>query len=180
MWASKVLACKVGGVTAAFISLCLPVPASAGLTSTFQVEAKVVAGCEINNSTPTANQNFGGLGALDFGTHSALATGIVSTSLAQNTGFKLSCTPSVSLTMSVNNGLHAGVTRNLQEPGSDRMAYTLYREATYNQVLLPNQAFAISFSNPNTIILPIYGRLTLAGNHRSGTYSDTVVVTLAW
>lgn len=169
-----------GGVLGICLSLCLTAPAAAETSASFQVSATIVPGCEINGSPPVAEQSVGGLGTLDFGEHSALATGMVSTSLAQNADLTLNCTPSVALTMSLGGGLHTAGARNLQEPGGGRIAYRLYRDAAFGQELLANQFFPVSFAGPGAIALPIYGRLTLAGDSRPGTYTDTVIVTLAW
>lgn len=171
---------RIGSVLSVCLSLCLAAPAAAQTSASFQVNATIVPGCEINGSPPVAGQNIGGLGTLDFGSHSALATGPVSTSLAPNAGLTLSCTPSVTLTMSLGNGLHAAGVRNLQEPGGGRIAYRLYRDAAFSQETLANQAFSVSFSGAGAIALPIFGRLTLPGNSSPGTYTDTVIVTLAW
>lgn len=137
-------------------------------------------GCEINGSPPTAGQNIGQMGSLDFGEHSALETGAVSASLTQNAGLALRCTPSVTLTMTLGAGLHAENSRNLQAPGGGRIAYDLYNDPGFTQQLGVDQPVPISFADPDVITLPIYGRLALAPGNPPGTYTDTVIVTLAW
>lgn len=158
----------------------LAAPAGAQTSASFQVSATVVPGCEINGSPPTPGQSVGQAGVLDFGTHSALETGAVSVSLAQNAGLTFRCTPSVTLTMAVGSGLHAGTSRNVQEPGGRRIAYSLFRDPAFTQQLAVNEAVPVSFSGSGAIALPVYGRLNLGAGNWPGTYTDTVVVTLTW
>lgn len=160
---------------------CLASPALAGTTASFQVSATVVPGCEINGSAPAPSQNLGQLGTLNFGTHSALGTDTVTAVLVRNSGITLSCTPTVSLTMSLDGGQHAATTRNLQAAGgTERVAYRLYRDPGFGQELLANQGYGITFSDPYAVPLPIYGRLDLPGVRRPDVYRDTVTVTLTW
>jgi len=158
----------------------LATSATAQTSASFQVSATIVPGCEINGSPPTAGQGIGQAGVLDFGSHSALETGQISVSLAQNGGLTFRCTPTVALTMALGGGLHAGSSRNVQGPGGARLAYNLFRDAGFTQQLAVDQPVPISFSGPGAIALPIYGRLNLGTANRPGTYTDTVVVTLAW
>lgn len=118
---------------------------------------------------------------LDFGTHPALSTETITASLAQTGGLVLRCTPGVTLTMSIDAGQHGGATRAMQAPGNTSLlSYRLYRDAAFGQEVLVNQMVPVSFSSGAPILLPIFGRLTLPGNLPSGTYGDTVLVTLNW
>lgn len=171
---------RAAGVSGLCLSLSLAAPAGAQTSASFQVSATIVPGCEINGSRPTAGQAVGQVGVLDFGNHSALETEQVAVALAQNAGLTFRCTPSVALTMALGGGLHAGNSRNMQEPGGRRIAYNLFRDPAYTQQLTVNQPFPVSFSGSGAIALPIYGRLNLAAGNYPGTYTDTVVVTLAW
>lgn len=171
---------RMAGVLGICVSISLAAPAAAQTSASFQVSATIVPGCEINGSPPTAGQNIGQMGSLDFGEHSALETGAVSASLTQNAGLALRCTPSVTLTMTLGAGLHAENSRNLQAPGGGRIAYDLYNDPGFTQQLGVDQPVPISFAGPDVITLPIYGRLALAPGNPPGTYTDTVIVTLAW
>lgn len=168
------------GVSGICLSLFLITPASAQTSASFQVSATIVPGCEINGSPPVAGQGVGQVGVLDFGTHSALDTGPISVSLAQNAGLTFRCTPAVALTMALGGGLHAGNSRNVQETGGARLAYRLFRDAGFTQELAADQPIAVSFSGSGAVALPIYATLNLGAGNRPGTYTDTVVVTLAW
>lgn len=165
------------------LALCLAgAPAARAETSaTFQASATIVSGCEVNGTLPSPGDAIGTLGTLDFGEHSALATGTVTAGLTANGSIALSCTPGVALTMSLDGGEHATTTRNLQAGSSaQRVSYRLYADAAFSQELLAGQAFAVNFSDPEHVSLPVYGRAALSGNGAVGTYSDTVAVTLNW
>lgn len=149
-------------------------------TATFDLAANVVAGCEVNGS-PGTGQDMGRIGTLDFGEHSALATGSVTATLLQDASVVLSCTPSVALTMALDGGRHASGGRNLQrEAGTSRIAYKLYRDAALGDELPIGQTVPISFGTDPSISHSIHGRLVLTGDQPPGVYRDTVVVTFAW
>ena len=87
----------------------------------------------------------------------------------------------MSLTMSLDGGQNYSGGRRLARPGGGTLLYQLYSDAAYQNAIGLNQAVTIaSVGTGNNITLPIYGRLTLPGNARPGTYTDTVVVTLSW
>ncbi|AZE89997.1 Csu type fimbrial protein [Pseudomonas orientalis] len=162
MWLRVWLAC----------GLALPLPLSAVTSQSLQVSATVTPGCLIVG----VGSNYG---ALTYGSFSALATGTVTAALTG--GVTLQCTPGVALSMSVDGGLHSATGRNLQlNSGSARVAYQLFRDAAFSQSLGVNQSVSVSYSNANTISLPIYGRVILPGNQPGGTYSDTLQVQLSW
>ncbi len=39
---------------------------------------------------------------------------------------------------------------------------------------------AVTGSNENDVLLPVYGVLTLPGDLPAGTYTDTLLITLSW
>lgn len=149
-------------------------PLDAATTSTFQVSAQVVAGCLVVGA---ASQ----YGVLNYGTQSALSTGILSTALGGST-VTFQCTPGVALSMSLDGGQNsASGTRNLRRSGASQvLAYQLYRDAAYSQALGIGQSVAVSYSDAATIKLPVYGRTQLPGNLPAGTYTDVVQVTVTW
>ncbi|KRP67815.1 Csu type fimbrial protein [Pseudomonas orientalis] len=162
MWLRVWLAC----------GLALPLPLSAVTSQSLQVSATVTPGCLIMGG----GSNYG---ALTYGSFPALATGTVTAALTG--GVALQCTPGVALSMSVDGGLHSGTGRNLQlNSGSARVPYQLFRDASFSQSLGVNQSVSVSYSDANTISLPIYGRVILPGNQPGGTYSDTLQVQLSW
>lgn len=157
----------------AVVAALTPWPLGAATTSTFQVSASIVAGCLV----------VGGVthyGNLDFGSHSALASYLVSTSLS-GTSVTLQCTPGVAMNMKVGGGQNNNGARNLKRAsGSSLLAYQLYRDAAFSQVLAIDQTVGVSYSDPNTIKLPVYARAQLTGAVPAGTYTDVLQVTLSW
>ncbi|MGF6391986.1 Csu type fimbrial protein [Pseudomonas plecoglossicida] len=156
------------------LGMLLATPLDAATTSTFQVTAQIVAGCLV----------VGGVthyGVLDYGTQSALSTGLLGTSLGGST-VTFQCTPGVSLSMSLDGGQNsASGTRYLKRSGGTQvLAYQLYRDAAYTQTLGIGQSVVVSYSDPTAIKLPVYGRTQLTGSVPAGTYTDVVQVTVTW
>ncbi|MNO97119.1 Spore Coat Protein U domain protein [compost metagenome] len=120
-------------------------------------------------------------GVLNYGSQSALSTGILSTSLGGST-VTFQCTPGVSLSMSLDGGQNsASGTRYLKRNGGTQvLAYQLYQDAGYSQVLGIGQSLVVSYSDPTAIKLPVYGRTQLTGKLPAGTYTDVVQVTVTW
>ncbi|CDO35419.1 Spore coat U domain protein [Novosphingobium sp. KN65.2] len=159
----------------------LSTPAMADTTTTFQVSATVVSGCEINGALASNGEVLGRYGQLDFGTHSSLSTDTASAAIAADAGLTLSCTPGIALSMALGAGQHGSATRNMQAAGSsDLLPYRLYRDPAFSNEMQIDQAYAITFADPEAIALPIYGRVVLSGDKPPDTYSDTVVLTLSW
>ena len=152
----------------------LAAPLDAATTSTFQVSAQIVAGCLVVGGVTS-------YGALNYGTQSALSTGILSTSLGGTT-VTFQCTPGVALSMSLDGGQNsASGTRNLKRGGGTQvLAYQLYQDAAYSQVLGIGQSVTVSYTDATAIKLPVYGRTQLPGNLPAGTYTDVVQVTVTW
>lgn len=143
-------------------------------SSTFQVAATISAGCLVVGGVTT-------YGVLDFGTRSALATGVLGTSLGGTT-VTFQCTPGVGLSMRLDGGQNsASGTRNLKRNGGTQLlAYQLFSDAAYSQALGIGTSATVSYSDPTAIKLPVYGRTTLPGNLPAGTYTDVVQVTVTW
>ncbi|PSS58364.1 spore coat U domain-containing protein [Pseudomonas sp. BBP2017] len=151
-----------------------PAPLTAQVGSSFQVSAQVVAGCLV----------VGGVshyGNLNFGSHSALASGTVSTALT-GTSVTLQCTPGVALSMSIGGGQNTSSgTRNLKRStGSQLLAYQLFGDAGFSQNLGIDQSVAVTYSDPNAIKLPVYAQAQLSGTLPAGSYTDVVQVVLTW
>ena len=158
-----------------------PAAAVAATSASFAVVAEVISGCEINGALPDGGQPVGDLGTLAFGTYSALKQGVVSTSLAWNSNVHLRCTPGVSLTMSVDGGLHPGTTRNMQAATSSaRISYQLYQDVGLTVALPADQPVAVPVEDTEGMYLPIHGAALLTGDQLPDTYSDTLTITLNW
>ncbi|ATZ12689.1 Csu type fimbrial protein [Erwinia amylovora] len=145
-------------------------------TQSFAVNAAIVNGCVVSGT------NTGVYGTLDFGSLPAIGTYSANASLVQNATITLACTPGTALSMSINGGSHyASGSRNLQRTGgTNRVAYSLYSNAGLTTAIPVNQSVALSYSNANNIILPVYGHLQVTGVNTAGSYTDTLTVTLSW
>jgi len=163
------------------VAILQPAVAVAATSASFAVVAEVISGCEINGALPDGGQSVGDLGTLAFGTHSALKQGMVSTSLAWNSNVHLRCTPGVSLTMTVDGGLHPGTTRNMQAATSSaRISYQLYQDVGLTVALPADQPVAVPVEDTEGMYLPIHGAALLTGDQLPDTYSDTLTITLNW
>jgi len=169
------------GLSAGVLAVLIASPARAETSKTFAVSATIAAGCAVDGLGTSGNA--GTIGSLTFPSQPSVATTTVQASLAGTQAITLRCTPGVSLTMSIDGGLHQAAGRTLQLGATtNRLAYGLCADAACGQAIGINQATAITVTsaNMNDVRLPIYGRLTLPGNRPPGTYTDTLTITLSW
>lgn len=160
--------------------------------ASIQVSASVVAGCLITSGSIESDLNGRTdvvWGSLDFGTVPAAGNaGSAEASLTWNTGIRVRCTPGIPLAMRVNGGLND--TRLLKlTTGSlvdsvpaPTLQYYLYSEPamTAASEIPLNTPVDISDVDHGDVIFPIYARVMLPEVSASGTYTDTVRVTLEW
>ncbi|WP_373925622.1 spore coat U domain-containing protein [Buttiauxella sp. A111] len=152
-------------------------PVGAVTQQSFQVGATITPGCSVASGS---GSNFG---SLNFGTHSGVESGITSNAFIPNTSLALACTPGVALSMSIDGGKNYTSVRNMLRTGSsEKVPYRLYTSGalTANTEILVNQAVAITYSNSNSISLPIFGAAQLTGFSPAGAYTDQLTVTLSW
>ncbi|WMY76159.1 spore coat U domain-containing protein [Buttiauxella selenatireducens] len=152
-------------------------PVGAVTQQSFQVGATITPGCSVASGS---GSNFG---SLNFGTHSGVESGITSNAFIPNTSLALACTPGVALSMSIDGGKNYTSVRNMVRTGSsEKVPYRLYTSGalTANTEILVNQAVAITYSNSNSISLPIFGAAQLTGFSPAGAYTDQLTVTLSW
>nr|WP_321891688.1 spore coat U domain-containing protein [Burkholderia cenocepacia] len=147
-------------------------------TQAFTVSAQIVAGCGVAGGGASTGLNFG---TLDFGAHSAIATGDVNAATSGST-LRIECSPGSTLKMTVDGGSRPSVgntQRNLQGPGGAQVAYRLYADAARTQAIGIGQTVSIPVSG--TTNLPIFGALTLPGGAvPAGTYTDVAQITLSY
>ncbi|NLS56250.1 spore coat U domain-containing protein [Hafnia alvei] len=145
------------------------------ITAQFKAQATIVAGCAVLGTGSL-------FGTLSFGTYSGTGTGSVSGTFVQNTSLTLACTPGVSLSMAINGGSNFTTVRNVMQSGNSlQLPYRIYSNAAHTNEIIVNQNVPLNISSSNNnIILPIYGVLQLNGFSPSGSYTDTLTVTLTW
>ncbi len=149
--------------------------ANAIITAQFKAQATIVAGCAVLGTGSL-------FGTLSFGTYPGTGTGSVSGTFVQNTSLTLACTPGVTLNMAINGGSNFTTVRNAMQSGnSQQLPYRIYTDAAHTNEIIVNQNVPLNISSSNNnIILPIYGVLQLNGFSPSGSYTDTLTVTLTW
>ncbi|WP_371316092.1 spore coat U domain-containing protein [Enterobacter sp. ENT03] len=146
-------------------------------SQSFRVGATITPGCSVTSGTG------GVLGTLNFGTHSGVESGRVSTSFVPNSSLLLACTPGVALSMSINGGLNYTSVRNMRRSGGTEVVpYRLYSSSTLaaNTEIAQNQSVSVTYSNSNNIALTLFGAAQLTGLSPAGNYSDQLTVTLTW
>ena len=98
------------------------------------------------------------------------------------TSVVLTCTPNVAYEVSIDHGDHAlGVNRRMRNATANAyVRYAIYRNASYSQVWSDkkNQRVSGNSGASGRQTLTAYGEATLNGVVQSGTYRDTVTVTV--
>ncbi|AOR79369.1 Csu type fimbrial protein [Novosphingobium resinovorum] len=168
-------------ISAGALTIVIASTAHAETSKTFAVSATIAAGCAVDGLGTSGSA--GTMGTLTFPSQPSVATTTLQANISGSQAIVLRCTPGVSLTMSIDGGLHAATGRTLQlGTTANRLAYSLCADAGCAQAIGINQAIsiAVTSTNMNNVRLPVYGRLTLPGTTPPGTYTDTLTVTLSW
>jgi spore coat protein U-like protein len=145
-------------------------PAGAGSdTDTFDVTITIQAGCEVSAPNDLA-----------FGTHSFLDTANIDSSV----DFSIRCTNGTGATIALDDGLGGGtVALRTMELGAGSVNYTLYADNTYSQVW--GDGTLGTSTEPytgtgSTETLTIFGRVPTQATPASGTYTDTITITVTF
>jgi spore coat protein U-like protein len=138
-------------------------------TATFQVQITILNACSID-STNTVN----------FGSQGSLAAAIASTGI-----FTVNCTLALPFTIGLDAGTGAGATvatRKMTGPSSAIVNYSLYQDVTHlvvwgstiggNTVAGVGTGLDISYT--------VYGLVPSQATPGSGTYNDTVTITVTY
>ncbi|QHI98979.1 fimbrial major subunit CsuA/B family protein [Xylophilus rhododendri] len=147
----------------------------------FSVGATVQNGCVVSgNIGQTSGLVFG---AINFGSFSALNTGLKTSALGPSGGSQalLVCTAGTTAQLSIDAGLHAvGVQRRLANGSGAFVPYSISTTVGGNQPVLPGTQIGLALGTAAQA-LPLQGSLLLPGvGLPAGLYSDTVQVTLTW
>ncbi len=166
-----------------------------GAGGQLMAQMTLTGGCAVSGggSGGAASANFG---TLDFGVQPSTFTGVLLASAAGGAGgagaTQVVCSPDVSaMSVSVNAGNHPGQgtsvgtgTRAMRLGSSAYLPYEVYSDPAMTTAY-PTSGGAVGVSmaaNGGAFTLPVYGRVnkTHAGAVPSGTYADTLQVTLSW
>ncbi|EGR0266879.1 Csu type fimbrial protein [Vibrio alginolyticus] len=173
----------VRGFSLVAMSLCsLTVLADA--TQTFQVSATVDTGCLINGAVQEESATQAGqIGTLDFGEHSSVYATEVQGSITYSSSLTLSCTPGITMNVSVNGGMNEsdGVRKLKHSEEATTVDYFLFQDLNYTQVLDIDTQYSVDTDqDPDNIQFPIWAKATINGNEVAGIYMDTLTLTLEW
>lgn len=129
----------------------------------FNVQAIVNRSCTVSAST------------LNFGTHSAMTSNIDA-----NSTLTINCTSGLPYSISLNGGLsNAQPTQRRMTLGSNAIIYGLYSNSARNAPWGNTTGQIVSRTGTGaTESVPVYGRVAPQPTPISGTYTDTVVVTI--
>lgn len=163
------------GLLAALITA----PVFAGTaTGNLTVQATVVATCSLNTSASTGAGN----GLLNFGNvTSTLANVDADTTTSGNYGVSVVCTNTTPYSVTANNGLNASGSQDNMKSGTALLPYNLYTTSARTTVF-PTSGTSLGFTGNGTAqAIPVYGRIPAGTTLPApGTYTDTVVLTIAY
>ncbi|BEL80064.1 hypothetical protein SM12BL3_13710 [Serratia marcescens] len=145
-------------------------------TATLGVSATLLSACEAGSSSG-GNVSFG---TLNFGTLYFLST---ATSIAgqQNAGaIRVKCTNGTSYSVLLGGGQSGNTAaRYLQSAAGQRVNYNLYTNAAHSAIW-DNLTGVSQTANGADNWLPVYGMIPAQSTPPTGSYTDTVQVTINW
>ncbi|MGP2712127.1 Csu type fimbrial protein [Serratia marcescens] len=145
-------------------------------TATLGVSATLLSACEAGSSSG-GNVSFG---TLNFGTLYFLST---ATSVAgqQNAGaIRVKCTNGTSYSVLLGGGQSGNTAaRYLQSAAGQRVNYNLYTNAAHSTIW-DNLTGVSQTANGSDNWLPVYGMIPAQPTPPTGSYTDTVQVTINW
>ncbi|WP_426768586.1 Csu type fimbrial protein [Erwinia aphidicola] len=174
---------SIGGMGGVTCLLVLPISALAvTVRDTFQVSAVIESGCSLQNTTQNDGVNFG---TINFGEHSAINQNVDVSSSSGAGSLSVICTPGTTLSIALDYGINGGNSNSrflINETRSRALAYQLYQDAGYSRIWGTGVEAATIDSYPSsTQTYTVYARLfPISQPPPSGTYTDTVTVTMSY
>ncbi|KAA8996954.1 spore coat protein U domain-containing protein [Affinibrenneria salicis] len=156
--------------------------ATGTVTGEIGVSLTIGDSCTISNNDATGATN--NWGTMDFGTYGDLSNNIDGTVFGNaSSAISVTCSTGLSPTFTVGGGSNdANSVRGLVN-GSTRIPYHLYSDSARSSEIAINQAITL-VADGTAKSIPIYGRINRADQTvlapDAGTYTDTVVATIAW
>lgn|SRR5687767_2331929 len=142
------------------------------------------AACEVNGAPGTTGVDFG---ALDFGTHPTLFTQADAEISDAAAGISVQCTPGTQYTMTFDGGLHAASAnaalglRALEHTGGGVfVTYNLYASPGRTTPMSINGTMGPLTADGSVQTVNVYGRALGESGLVTGTYDDTIGVTLTF
>lgn len=161
------LAITAGALSAAALLVASPRPAAAGsATSTLAVSAHVLGVCTIATA------------ALDFPDYDPSAAADLDAPAANIT---VRCTNGTVFHVDLGTGSHAnGAQRRMAGGTAEFLNYELYSDSTHQTIWTTGADHTATTvaAGLSDYTLPVYGRITAGQNVTTGTYTDSVVVTV--
>ncbi|WP_456154846.1 Csu type fimbrial protein [Tatumella citrea] len=151
-------------------------------TSSFTVSSVITSGCALGTDSNDTVTDFG---AIDFGSMSSIAGNVDVASTPGAGSVIVTCTPGMSVSIALDYGLHGGSAseRYLENSTTEAtLGYQLYQDAAHSLVWGTDAlAYSVASFPDTTQTYTIYGRLfPVTGLPASGTYTDTITVTLTY
>lgn len=176
-----------GALAVALLAATSASPALAAGTLSGQIGVSLVIGdgCTVENGSSTGGTNE--WGTLDFGEYADLTSVIDGQVIGADgsSAVSVTCSTGLSPTLTIDGGLYSnGALRNVSSNGGTALvAYRLYSDAARTAEVTVNAPIALA-ANGQAFDLPLYGRILPADQSSTapaaGSYTDTLVATLAW
>ncbi|WP_430443619.1 MAG: Csu type fimbrial protein [Pseudomonas piscis] len=153
-----------------------------------QVGVRMVigAGCSVINGSVSGGVNQ--WGTLDFGSHSDLTNLVDAQAIGSNGNIQIKCSTGLTPTLMVDAGLYASGSQRFMRStttATSTVAYSLYSDSARSALIQANTPVNIATAATGAAIdIPLYGRVAPTGQTTTtpaaGTYTDTLLVTIAW
>ncbi|HEJ6930391.1 spore coat protein U domain-containing protein [Serratia sp. Lou2A] len=145
-------------------------------TATVGVSATLVKSC-VAGTTSGGNTTFG---TFNFGTVYFLNTAIMVVGQANAGALQINCNNGTSYTVLLSGGQSGNTAaRYLQSAAGARVNYNLYTSASY-ATIWDNVTGVTQTATGQSVWLPVYGMIPVQATPATGTYTDTVQVTINW
>lgn len=159
------------------------VPANAGSSNgTIAVSLTITDACAVNGGSTTSG-SLGQLGAIAFATQPGIFGNVDAAMVATGGGAGLSilCSPGLTPTLTVGAGANDSNNLRYLASGSNQVAYRLYSDSGRTSEIAIGGQLSLGTATTAAFDVPIYARVNSGGLVLpSGSYTDTVQVTLAW
>lgn len=150
---------------------------SATKTAVININANVVAACEVGSTSTGGSISFG---MLDFGYVPDLSTSVAVVGQANSGGIRIKCSNNTPYIIYMNSGLNSqSTTVRYLSNGSTSVRYNLYIDSAHTVVWDDIKGLS-GTSNGQETWLPIYGFIPQQSVSEVGIYTDRVGVTITY